>query len=125
MGKSVTTRSVAPLLAVDIMFNLLVPFAYLSFFHIEDPGFALGMMALLNAARIALWIPILVRLLQPADRFSRSIEIAQTEAGLRRADDALQTVPMRFSILYAVLFGLQDFVLTAILLYWTPDRAAL
>ena len=125
MGKSVTTRSVAPLLAVDIMFNLLVPFAYLSFFHIEDPGFALAMMALLNVARIAIWLTVLIHLLRPADRFARAIESSQTEAGLRRADDAVQTVPFRFSVLYAVLFGLQDFVLTAILLYGMPDRTAL
>jgi methyl-accepting chemotaxis protein len=107
------------------MFNLLVPFAYLSFFHIEDPGFALGLMAMLNVVRIVVWVPLLAQMLRHADRFGRAIESAQTEAGLRSADEALQTVPLRFSLLYAVLWGLQDFVLTAILLYLTPDRAPL
>src|SRR6266567_227855 len=120
MGKSISARSIAPLLAVDIMFNLLVPFAYLSFFHIDDPGFAVGLMALINVARIAIWVPLLAHMLRHANRFGRVIDSAQTEAGLRRADDALQTVPLRFSVLYAVLWGLQDFILTAILLYVTP-----
>src|SRR5439155_4771045 len=102
MGKSISTRSIAPLLAVDVMFNLLVPFAYLSFFHIEDPGFALAMMALLNVVRIVIWVPLLAHMLRYADRFGRTVESAQTEAGLRRADDALQTAPLRFSLLYAL-----------------------
>src|SRR6266536_4059484 len=125
MGRSITTRSVVPLLAVDVMFNLLVPFAYFSFFHIEDTGLVVGFIALLNVVRIGIWVPLLIHVLGPAERFGRTLEGAQTEIALRNADAALQTGPLRFSAVYSLLWGSQYFILTAILLYATPDRTPL
>ncbi|HEX9295374.1 MAG TPA: methyl-accepting chemotaxis protein, partial [Polyangiaceae bacterium] len=125
MGRSITTRSVVPLLAVDIIFNLLVPFAYFSFFHIEDTSLVLGFIALLNVVRIGIWVPLLIQLLGPAERFSRSFEGAQTESALRSADAALQNGPLRFSLVYSLLWGSQYLILTILLLYATPERTPL
>lgn len=125
MGRSITIKTVVPLLVVDVMFNLLVPLAYFSFFRIEDVGLTLGIIALLNGARIAIWVPLLVHQMRPVERYQRASAAGQGEALLRRADEALQTAPFRFSLLYSILWGLQYLVVTAILLYVTPDRTPL
>jgi len=125
MGRSITTKTVVPLLVVDVMFNLLVPFAYFSFFRIEDVGLTLGIIALLNLARFALWVPLLAYYLRPVERYGRASSSGQSETLLRRADEALQTVPLRFAMVYSILWGLQYLVVTAVLLYVTPDRTPL
>jgi methyl-accepting chemotaxis protein len=125
MGRSITIKTVAPLLVVDVMFNLLVPVAYFSFFRIEDAGLTLSIIAALNIGRIALWVSLLVHQMRPVERYERAFLSGPGEALLRRADEALQTVPLRFSLIYSVLWGLQYLVVTAVLLYVTPDRTPL
>jgi methyl-accepting chemotaxis protein len=125
MGRTITIKTVVPLLVVDVMFNLLVPFAYFSFFRIEDIGLTLGVIALFNAVRIALWVPLLVQQIRPAERYQRASAGVPSDTVLRAADDALQTVPLRFSIVYSILWGVQYLLVTAILLYVTPDRTPL
>ncbi|MET0594350.1 MAG: hypothetical protein ABW133_16730, partial [Polyangiaceae bacterium] len=72
MGRTITIKTVVPLLVVDVMFNLLVPFAYFSFFRIEDVGLTLGVIALLNIGRIALWVPLLAQQMRPAEKYQRA-----------------------------------------------------
>jgi methyl-accepting chemotaxis protein len=125
MGRSITIKTLVPLLVVDVAFNLLVPFAYFSFFRIDDVGLTLGIITLLNIARIALWTPLLVHQMRPVERYQRAASANPPDAVLRNADEALQAVPLRFSVVYALLWGLQYIVVTAILLYITPDRTPL
>jgi methyl-accepting chemotaxis protein len=125
MGRSITFKTLVPLLAVDVVFNMLVPFAYFNFFRIEDVGLTVGIIALLNMARIALWVPLLVQQLRPVERYQRAADANPPDTVLRNADEALQTVPLRFAVVYALIWGLQYIVLTAILLYIMPDRTPL
>lgn len=125
MKTSLTFRSISMFLVLDILFSALIPVAYLKLLKIDDVTQALELIALFGALKLATWAFALARMLQPAERCFEAKPAARTAAMLQRADDALQTVALRFGTLYAVTWAAQYVAVTAILLRTSPEQVGL
>jgi methyl-accepting chemotaxis protein len=100
--KSVTTRCILTSAALDVLFGPVVAFAYFQLLGPDNASHGYAIFFALIVARLAFCSWLLRQDLRPVEAFARAKHDRERDALVRRADAAIQGLPLKFSCIYAL-----------------------